>query len=246
VVGALDELDFGEVSHETMITLAISLVKENDRFFLATAETRRKRRRRTSGKSLMRGQKPRTATGASNAEPAEDSAREPALGEAAGLPRIVNHHADPSQTERVSASSALEPGEEGTLDISHSLRVFLRVSASKWNSTGLQRLRNQDDHLPRDLPSRLRNRLMDSLFVSRAPLEKPAAFLFRRPFSTNFSPRLCIHLPGSACGKLVHKPWRFRSVPERTGPPDRYPGSAFPNLRRRRAEARPVRPHFSH
>jgi hypothetical protein len=78
----------------------------------------------------MRGQKPRTATGGSNAEPAEDSARDAASGEAAGLPRIVNHHADPSQTERVSASSALEPGEEGTLDISHSLRVFLRVSAA--------------------------------------------------------------------------------------------------------------------
>jgi hypothetical protein len=50
VVGALDELDFGEVSHETMITLAISLVKENDRFFLATAETQRKTRKRNSRK----------------------------------------------------------------------------------------------------------------------------------------------------------------------------------------------------
>jgi hypothetical protein len=26
----LDELDFGEVTHETMITLALSLVKRND------------------------------------------------------------------------------------------------------------------------------------------------------------------------------------------------------------------------
>jgi hypothetical protein len=169
----------------------------------------------------MRGQTPLAATGGSNAEPAEDSARDAASGEAAALPRIVNHYADPSQTERVSASSALEPGEEGTLDTSHSLRVFLRVSASKWNSTGSQRLRNQDDHLPRDLPSRLRNRLMDSLFVSRAPREKPAAFLLRRPFSTNFSPRQSLHLPGLACDKLVHKPWRFRSVRERTWPPDR-------------------------
>jgi hypothetical protein len=108
------------------------------------------------------------------------------------------------------------------------------------------RPRNQDDHLPRDLPSRLRNRLMDSPFVSRAPREKPAAFLLRRPFSTNFSPRQCMHLPRSACGKLVHKPWRFRSVPEKTRALDRYRGSAFPNLRRRRAEARPSPPHFPH
>ena len=132
------------------------------------------------------------------------------------------------------------------LSFSPRLPPRLRGSASKWNSTGSQRLRNQDDHLPRDLPSRLRNRLMDPPFVSRAPLEKPAAFLLRRPFSTNFSPRQCMHLPRSACGKLVHKPWRFRSVLERMWPPDRYPGSAFPDLRRRRAQARPVRPHFSH
>ena len=80
----------------------------------------------------MRGSTPHIAAGGSNAEPAEDSARDAASGEAAGLPGFVDHYADPSQTERVSASSALEPREEGTLDISHSLRV----SASEFTRRG--------------------------------------------------------------------------------------------------------------
>ena len=50
-----------------------------------------------------------------------------------GLKRIVNHYAGPQPTPRVSASSALEPQEEETLNLSSSPRLSprLRVSASK-------------------------------------------------------------------------------------------------------------------
>jgi hypothetical protein len=83
----------------------------------------------------MRGSTLRAATGGSNAEPAEDSARDAAFGGAPGLKRTVHHYADPSLAPRVSAPSAFEPGEEETLDLSSSPRFSprLRVSASKWN-----------------------------------------------------------------------------------------------------------------
>ena len=55
---------------------------------------------------------------------------------AAALKRIVHCYANPSLTPRVSASSALEPGEEDTLDISHPPRVFLCVSASEFTRRG--------------------------------------------------------------------------------------------------------------
>ena len=50
-----------------------------------------------------------------------------------GLKRIVNHYAGPQPTTRVSASSALESGDEETLNLSSSPRLSprLRVSASK-------------------------------------------------------------------------------------------------------------------
>jgi GxxExxY protein len=50
-----------------------------------------------------------------------------------GLKRIVNHYAGPQPTTRVSASSALESGDEETLSLSSSPRLSprLRVSASK-------------------------------------------------------------------------------------------------------------------
>ena len=50
-----------------------------------------------------------------------------------GLKRIVNHYAGPRATTSVSASSALESGEEETLNLSSSPRFSprLRVSASK-------------------------------------------------------------------------------------------------------------------
>ena len=83
----------------------------------------------------MRGSTLPAATGSSHAEPAEVSARDADIGGAAGFKMIVNHHADPSLTPRVSAPSALEPGEEETLDLSSSPRFSrrLRGSASKWN-----------------------------------------------------------------------------------------------------------------
>jgi len=67
---------------------------------------------------------PHAATGDSNAEPAEDSARDAALGRAV----IITQ---PSIARRVSASSAFEPREEGTLDSLILSASFLRVSASK-------------------------------------------------------------------------------------------------------------------
>jgi hypothetical protein len=81
----------------------------------------------------MHGSTLHAATGASNAEPAEDSAWDPALRGAAGLKRTVNHCADPSLAPHVSAPSAFEPREEETLDLSSSPRFSprLRVSASK-------------------------------------------------------------------------------------------------------------------
>jgi hypothetical protein len=81
-----------------------------------------------------------------DAEPAEDSARDAALGGAAGLKRIVHHYADPSLTPRVSAPSAFEPGEEETLDLSSSPRFSprLRVSASKWNLTHSHQIRGSE------------------------------------------------------------------------------------------------------
>ena len=72
----------------------------------------------------MLGPTLRAATGGSNAEPAEDSARDAALGGAGGLKRIVHDYANPSLTPRVSAPSAFEPGEEETLDLSSSPRSF--------------------------------------------------------------------------------------------------------------------------
>jgi GxxExxY protein len=50
-----------------------------------------------------------------------------------GLKRIVNHYAGPQPTTRVSTSSALESGDEETLNLSPSPRLSprLRVSASK-------------------------------------------------------------------------------------------------------------------
>jgi len=50
-----------------------------------------------------------------------------------GLKRIVNHYAGPQPTARVSASSALEPGEQETPNLSSSPRLSprLRVSVSK-------------------------------------------------------------------------------------------------------------------
>ena len=63
------------------------------------------------------------ATGGSNAEPTEVSARDADLGGAAGFKKTVHRYANPSLTPRVSAPSAFEPGEEDTLDISHPLRV---------------------------------------------------------------------------------------------------------------------------
>jgi hypothetical protein len=64
--------------------------------------------------------------------PAEDSARDAASGEAAGIKRIVYHYVNPSLTPRVSAPSASEPGEEETLDLPSAPRLTprLRVSAS--------------------------------------------------------------------------------------------------------------------
>jgi hypothetical protein len=77
------------------------------------------------------------ADGGSNAEPAEESARDAAISGVAGLKRIVNHYRGPRPTPRVSAPSAFELGEEETLDLSSSPRFSprLRGSASKWNLT---------------------------------------------------------------------------------------------------------------
>ena len=94
------------------------------------AETRRKTRRKLREKRLVRGATLRTAAGGSNAEPAEDSARDAAIGEAAGLKRIVHHYANLSLTPRVSASSALEPGEQeppDSLILSASFSASLRL-----------------------------------------------------------------------------------------------------------------------
>ena len=99
----------------------------------------------------MRGSTLPAATGGSNAEPAEDSARDAALGGAASLKSIPHHYADPSLAERVSASSALEPGEGEILDLSFSPRLSprLRVGvypsrASKWNLTHSHQVRGSE------------------------------------------------------------------------------------------------------
>ena len=46
---------------------------------------------------------------------------------AAGLQRTVHHYANPSLPPSVSASSALEPGEQGSLDLSFSPRLSPRL-----------------------------------------------------------------------------------------------------------------------
>jgi hypothetical protein len=110
------------------------------------AETRRRGERRGEElreKGLVHGATPRAATGGSNAEPAEDSARDAALSGAAGFQRIVDHYADFSLTSRVSASSALESGEQGPPDslilsaffsASSRLRVEMEVASFPSNS----------------------------------------------------------------------------------------------------------------
>jgi hypothetical protein len=70
----------------------------------------------------------RAATGGSNAEPAEDSARDATSGRAAGLKRIVNYYANLSLTPHVSAPSAFEPGEEEPPD-SLILSAFFSASS---------------------------------------------------------------------------------------------------------------------
>ena len=88
----------------------------------------------------MHGSTLHAATGASNAEPAEDSAWDPALRGAAGLKRTVNHCADPSLAPHVSAPSAFEPREEETLDslilsasssVSSRLRVEMELDGTQ-------------------------------------------------------------------------------------------------------------------
>jgi hypothetical protein len=76
----------------------------------------------------MHGLPPRAATGGSNAEPAENSARDAALGRAASLKRIVHYYANPSLATRVSAPSAFEPGEDETPD-SLILSAFFSASS---------------------------------------------------------------------------------------------------------------------
>jgi len=110
----------------------------------------------------MHGMTLHTATGGSNAEPAEDSARDATLRERAGLQRIVHHYGNPSLTPRVSAPSALEPGEEEPLYLLSSPRLSprLRVSASKWSLTH-----------PHQVPGSERNRgsaLLAVLWLSAA------------------------------------------------------------------------------
>jgi hypothetical protein len=61
---------------------------------------------------------------------AEDSASGAASGEAAALKRIAHHYANPSLTPHVSASSALEPGEQeppDSLILSASFSASLRL-----------------------------------------------------------------------------------------------------------------------
>ena len=76
----------------------------------------------------MRGSTRRAATGGSNAEPTEDSARDAALGGAAGLNRVVRHYVNPSLAPRVSAPSAFEPGKEEPPD-SLILSAFFSASS---------------------------------------------------------------------------------------------------------------------
>ena len=70
--------------------------------------------------------------------------------------------------------------------------------------TLIGRLRNRDDHLPRDLPSRPRSHLMDSPFVARASLANASTISIQR-FSTNFFARNTCTYDRTRCGKLVNK-----------------------------------------
>ena len=94
----------------------------------------------------MRGSTPHAATGGSNAEPAEDSARDAVIDGAAGLKRIAHHYANSLLVPRVSAPSAFELGEAETLDLSSSPHFSprLRVSVSKWNLTHLHQVRRSE------------------------------------------------------------------------------------------------------
>src|ERR1019366_1101106 len=99
----------------------------------------------------MHGSPPRAATGASNAEPAENPTRDADSGRVAGFKKLVQYYAHPSLTPRVSAPSAFDSGEEETPD-------SLILSASSSASPRL-RVETELDSFARNSPVRVLQQL---------------------------------------------------------------------------------------
>ena len=85
-------------------------------------------------------------------------------------------------------------------------RMALAGSREAAGRSGVTRDAAQpNDHLPRDLPSRLRSRLMDSLFVSRARLESQLVFEDPCPFQQISCAKNGYTYNRRVCAKLVNK-----------------------------------------